>query len=102
MSTRDGMQMVQDQGAHVIGSYLKVRLGLTAAVAAALSSALFAQPTPVPSGAAPAAAHGQLNGTAARHQLTEVPLHATKSLASPVPTVAFAPDTAGVPVPPIL
>lgn len=87
----------------MIGSYLKVRLGLTAAVAALLSSALFAQATPVPSGAAPVVtASGELDGTAAHRRLTEVPLPATKFHSSPVPAVVFAPDTAGVPVPPIL
>lgn len=87
----------------MIGSYLKVRLGLTAAVAAALSSALFAQATVVPSGTPPVvSAHGQLNDAAVPNQLTDVPLPAAKFHGSPVPAVAFAPDTAGVPVPPIL
>ncbi|HXR63084.1 MAG TPA: hypothetical protein VN720_06015 [Rudaea sp.] len=95
--------MFKTRSPHVIGSYLKVRLGLTAAVAAALSCAVFARASAVPSGAAPVVpAYGQLDDTAAHRRRSEVPPPVANFHASPVPAVAFAPDTAGVPVPPIL
>ncbi len=87
----------------MIGAYLKVRLGLTAAVSAVLLCALVAQATAEPTGAAlPVATSSQLNDTLAHGQVSAVPLPAATFRGSPVPAVAYAPDTAGVPVPPIL